>query len=191
MAPCDLAKALAALTVLLDGQVVQHQWSSADSLAVESGAPHAGADSFDDQAAFEFGDGADDNHDGAAQGAAGVDIFPEADVLDPDSIQLVQDIKEMLHRPGDPIRCPDQEHIEAAAASVGHHLIEAGPFGFRTADSVSVLGDDLEAALAGHLPKVIQLCLWMLIDGGDTQVEPGALHARLLFDLGAYPNLAT
>jgi hypothetical protein len=35
------------------------------------------------------------------------------------------------------------------------------------------------------------LCLWMLIDGGDTQVEPGALQARLLFGLGAYPDLAT
>ena len=37
----------------------------------------------------------------------------------------------------------------------------------------------------------MQLCLRMLIDGRDTQIERGALHARLLFGLGAYPDLAT
>ena len=40
---------LAALTVLLDGGAVQDQGSSADSLAVEAGAPHAGAHSLDDE----------------------------------------------------------------------------------------------------------------------------------------------
>jgi hypothetical protein len=35
----------------------------------------------------------------------------------------------VLHRPGDPVRCPDQNHIEPAAAGVGHHGIETGPAG--------------------------------------------------------------
>ena len=82
MAFGDLPDALATLTVLLDGGVVQYQRSSADVLAFEPGAPHAGAHPFDDQVAFQFGDGADDDHDGPAQRAAGIDIFPEADVLD-------------------------------------------------------------------------------------------------------------
>ena len=73
MAFGDLAKALATLTILLDGGAVQYQRSSADALAVEAGAPHAGAHPLDDQDAFQLSDGADDDHDGAAQRAAGVD----------------------------------------------------------------------------------------------------------------------
>ena len=105
-------------------------------LTFQPGAPHAGAHPFNDQAALEFGDSADDDHDSAAQRAAGVDILPERDVFDPDSIQLVQNIKEVFHRPGDPIRGPYQNHIEAAAAGIGHHLIEAWPFGLCAADLV-------------------------------------------------------
>ena len=80
-------------------------------------------------------------------------------------------------------------HIEPAAAGVGHHLVKAGPFGLRAADSVGVLGYDLEAALAGHLPEVIQLRLRMLIDSADPHIEPGALHARLLFGLASVSGL--
>ena len=59
----DLSDALPALTVLLDGDVVQDQRSPADALAFEPCTPHAGAHSFDDQRALELGDGADDHHD--------------------------------------------------------------------------------------------------------------------------------
>ena len=85
------------LAVLLDSGTVQYQRLAADVLTFETSAPHAGAHPFDDQAAFEFGDGADDDDDGAAQRAAGVDVFPEADVLDAYPIQLVQHIEEVLH----------------------------------------------------------------------------------------------
>jgi hypothetical protein len=78
----DLAKALAMLAVSLDGGVVQDQRISADVLAFKAGAPHAGAHPLDDQVTFQFGNCADDDHDGPAQRAAGIDIFPEADVLD-------------------------------------------------------------------------------------------------------------
>ena len=70
MAFGDLSKALATLTVLLDGEVVQYQWSSADALAFQACAPHAGTYPLDDQAAFEFGDGADDHDESAAQRAS-------------------------------------------------------------------------------------------------------------------------
>src|ERR1035438_4624882 len=86
MAFGDLSKALATLKVLLDGEIVQHQRSSADTLAFQARAPHAGAHPFNDQAAFEFGDGADDHDESPAKRAAGVDIFPERDVLDSDPI---------------------------------------------------------------------------------------------------------
>ena len=187
----DLADTLAALAILLDRGSVQHQGSSADSLAVQTGTPHAGADSFDDERPFQLGDSADDHDDGAAQRSAGVDLFPEADELDSDSVELVEHIQEVLHRPGDSVASPDQDNIEPAAAGIGHHLIEPGPLGLRAAELVRVLGDDLVPPLSGHLSQVEKLCLRMLIDRRDAHVERGALHARLPFGLGANPYLAT
>src|ERR1035441_10937391 len=126
MAFGDLPQTLAALTILLDGGAVQYQWSSADALAVEAGAPHAGADSLDDERPFQLRDGADDHDKSAAQRTARVDIFTERDVFDPDSIQLIQHIEEVFHRPGDPIRGPYQHHIESAAAGAGPQLRQTG-----------------------------------------------------------------
>jgi hypothetical protein len=59
--------------------------------------------SLNDQIAFEFSDSADNNDDGPAQRTASVDIFPEADILDFQPIEFVQNIEEVLHRPGDPV----------------------------------------------------------------------------------------
>ena len=70
MAFCDLSDALALAAVSLDGGVVQYQWIAADMLAFEPGAPHAGAHPLDDQVAFQFSDGADDDHDSPAQRVA-------------------------------------------------------------------------------------------------------------------------
>jgi hypothetical protein len=85
------------LTILLDGGAVQYKGSSADSLAVEAGAPHAGTHSLDDARAFEFGAG--DDYDGATQRAAGVDIFSERHIFDIRSAQLIQNFKEVFDRP--------------------------------------------------------------------------------------------
>ena len=71
----------------------------------------------------------------------------------------------MLHRPGDPVRSPDQDDIEPAAAGIGHHLIESWPPGLRAGDLVCVLGDDLVATLAGHLPEIVELRFRVLIEG--------------------------
>jgi hypothetical protein len=98
----DLAKALAILPVVLDGEIIQHQRISADVLAFKTSAPHAGAHSLDDQVAFQFSDSADDDDDGPAQWATSIDIFPEADVLDFQPVQLIQHFEEVFHRSGDP-----------------------------------------------------------------------------------------
>ena len=91
----DLSDALATLTILLDGGAVQYQRSSADSLAVEPGAPHAGAHPLDDQRAFQLSDGTDDDDDGPAQRAAGVDVFSERDELDACSVQIIEHLQEV------------------------------------------------------------------------------------------------
>ena len=92
MAFCDLSDSLALAAISLDSGVVQYQRMAADVLTFNPCAPHAGAHPFDDQATFEFRDGPDDDYDGPAQRAAGVDIFPEGDVLDVQTVQLVQHI---------------------------------------------------------------------------------------------------
>jgi hypothetical protein len=74
--------------VLDDGFTIEIKRLAADVLALEPGAPHAGAHSLDDQAALEFGDSADDDNNGTAQRAAGVDLLAEADELDVQPVQI-------------------------------------------------------------------------------------------------------
>ena len=91
--------------------------------------------------AFEFGDGADDDDDGAAQWAAGVDLFSEAETNSTaDPVEFVEHIQEVrvTDRAMRSLR-PDQDNIELAAAGIGHHLIEPWPLGLRAADFVAVL----------------------------------------------------
>ena len=191
MAFCNLAKTLSLAAVSLDGGVVQFQWMAADVTAFEASAPHAGAHSLDDEVALKLSDGADDDYDGSAQRSAGVDLFPERDELDAYPVQVVEHIEEVTSGACDAIARPDQHDAEAAAAGSSHHLIETRPFGLRATDPVSILIDDLEAALRSHLAQVIELCLRMLVDGVHSQVKGGALHARLPFGFGADPYLAT
>ena len=176
MALRQLAQTLAPLPISQDGGAIENQRLASDVPAFELGAPHAGADPLDDQVALELGDRADDDDDGAAQRAAGVDLLAEADELDVEPVQLIEHIEEVLHRPGDPIGGPDQDDVELAAAGIAHHVIETRPLGFGSADPVGVLLDDLIAALLGHLAKVVELGLGVLIEGGDPHIEGGALH---------------
>ena len=78
----QLAQALTVLPAAEDGGSIEDQGLPSDVATFELGPPHTGAHSFDDQAALQFSDGADDDHDRPTQRAAGVDLFAEADELD-------------------------------------------------------------------------------------------------------------
>jgi hypothetical protein len=78
----QLSETLAALAVPQDGVAIENKRLASDVSAFELGSPHAGAHALDNQVALEFGDGPDDDHNGPAQRATGVDLFPEADELD-------------------------------------------------------------------------------------------------------------
>jgi hypothetical protein len=91
----DLAKTQATLTVLSDGSIIEYQRSSADSLAFEPSAPHAGTHSLDGQTTLELRHGTDDDYDGAAQRAAGIEIFPEANELYFQTVQLIEHFEEV------------------------------------------------------------------------------------------------
>lgn len=92
----DLAQALAEPPVAKDGFPIEVERLSADAPALELGPAHAGADTFDDQVPFELGDRTDDDNDGAAQRAAGVDLLAEADELDAQTIELVEHLEEVF-----------------------------------------------------------------------------------------------
>ena len=174
--PCDLAETLSALPVAEDSLAIQFQRRPAQLAALEPGAPHAGAHPLDDQRTFQFRDGADDDDDGAAQRAARVNLFAEADELDLQVIQLIQHLQEVGHRPGDAVEGPDQDHIEPAAAGIAQQLVQTGPPGLGAGYLVGVFLRDREAALGGELPEVQQLRLGVLVDRADSEVESGALH---------------
>ena len=89
MSAGDLAEALTLAAVALDPGAIELERRSTDGPALEARPPHAGLDPLDDQVAFEFCDGADDDHDGPAQRAGCVDFFPEADVLDSNAVLVV------------------------------------------------------------------------------------------------------
>ena len=62
-------------------------------------------------------------------------MLAEADELDVEPVQLVEHFKEVLHRTGDPIRSPDQDHIELAAACIPHQIAQSGALGLYTSCS--------------------------------------------------------
>jgi len=181
----DLAQALAMQAISLDGCLIQFQRSAADALAFEADAPHAGAHPLDDQITLQLGYGADDDDDSPSQRAGGIDVLSEADIFDVEPVEFVQNIEEVLDRPSQPVRSPDQNNVELAAAGIAHHLIKSWTPGLGSGDPIRELGDDLKTALGCHLAQVQQLGLWMLIEGADPHVERGALHERRPFDFDA------
>ena len=120
----ELSEIASALTVAKHGITIELEWTSSDVAAFEPGATHAGADSLDDQVALQFSYCSDD-HNSAAQRAAGVDLFAIADELDVEPVQLIENFKEVFHRPGDAVRGPDQHDIESAAAGIPHEFRRA------------------------------------------------------------------
>ena len=157
MALGQLAETLTSLPVLKDGVAIKNQRLASDVPALQFGAAHPVPHPLDDQVALEFGDGSDDDDYRPAQRPAGVDLLAEADELDVQTVQLIEHFEEVLHRPGDSIRSPDQDDVELTPAGIAHHGIESRTLGFGSADPVGILLDDLIAALLGHLTQVIEL----------------------------------
>ena len=99
----DLAEAQTAATIAEDSLSIYSDRIAADMPALELGSPHAGPDSLDDQVALQFGDGADDDDDGPAQRAGRIDRLAEADELDIEAVELIQDLEEVPGGAGDAI----------------------------------------------------------------------------------------
>src|SRR5665213_495557 len=103
MVTSDLTQALSQAAISTDRFAVEDKWHASYVPALEPGAPHTGADPLDDQVAFELRYCPDDDDDGAAQRAAGVDLLAEADELDVEPVQFIEHFQEVLHRSCDSV----------------------------------------------------------------------------------------
>ena len=90
VSPGYLTETLPEMAITQDGLSIQNECGATDGSAFQFGAPHAGADSLDDQVAFQFSDGADDDDDGPAQRTAGIDLLAKADELDVEPAQFIE-----------------------------------------------------------------------------------------------------
>ena len=122
MIPGDGSQTVSMLSVSDDGFSIQIECGPADVSALEPRAAHAGANSLDDQVAFEFSDSSDDYDDGSAQWPARIDLLAEADELDSETVELIQEFEEVSNRTGNAIGCPHQNDIEATPVRVRHEL---------------------------------------------------------------------
>ena len=118
-------------------------------------------------------------------------MLPEGNELDAGPIELIEDFEEVPTERAMRSDAQTEDHIEAAAAGIDHHIIETWPARLRAGDLVGELRDDLIATLSGHLAKIVKLRLEMLIDSRDPQIQRGALHAAPLRFLSRGPYLAT
>jgi hypothetical protein len=172
----DVGQAIAAVAVPEDCNPVDLEWTSADVPALQPGATHSCPYPFDDEIALQFGDRSDDDDDGPSERAAGIEILPEANELDAEVVEFVQHFEEVPHGPGDPVRSPHQDYLEAAAAGIPKQVIETRSASLRPGDPVGVLGHDLKTSLLGHRAEIMELSLGVLIHSGYAQVKGYSFH---------------
>ena len=91
----QIAEALAVFPITEQSNAIDLQWSPADLLAFEAGPPHSGAHPLYNKGAFQFGDGADDDHHGPAKGSTGIDVLSEADELYIFVVEFVEHFEEV------------------------------------------------------------------------------------------------
>ena len=166
----DLTQALAPSTLLENSNPIDIEWPPADMPALQPCAAHPCPHPLDDEIPFEFCDGADDNHDGPPERAAGIEVLAEVDELDVEVIEFVEHLEEVAHGPGDPVRGPYQQHLEAAAASIPEQVIKTRPTSFGSGDPVGVLGNDLKTPLPGHRAEIVELGLRVLVYSRYAQI---------------------
>ena len=178
MALRQLAETLCSLRILKDGRAIENKGLASGCGSLRAlPAAHAGPDPFDDQVALQFGDRSDDDDNSSAPADLPVSIC---------SRKLMYSTLSRFSWSSTSRKCftdrairsesPDLDDVELTPAGVPHQRIESGPLGFGSADPVGILFDDLIPTLLGHLTEVIELGLRVLVEGGDSQVECGALH---------------
>ncbi len=148
---CQLADAETSLAIAEHSVTIEDQFGTADVLAFQLGAAHAGFHSFNNKVAFQLGNGADDDDHGASQRATGVDVFAKGNEADVEMIELIQRFQEVSDGARQPVERPDHDHVKAAAAGITQHAIQAGPAGPAAGKPVDILVNDRKPALLHQL----------------------------------------
>jgi hypothetical protein len=136
----QLAQTEAMGTITEQGFPVNVEPRTADILAFQLSSPHTGPHALNNKVTFQFGNSADDDHHGAAQWTARVELFTEADELQVEVVQLIEYFQEVPDGACDTIARPHQDYIEAATTGIGHHLVETRAAGFGSRDLVRCNG---------------------------------------------------
>lgn len=95
--------------------------------AVGSGASVGRSDTFPNAGPFKLTEGTQDVKLKPSGGRAEVDPLSQRHEGDPQRVQFVHERDEVTQRSAEPVEAPDHKHVEAAAASIVHKLIERGP----------------------------------------------------------------
>src|SRR5690242_2921809 len=90
--------------------------------------------------------------------------------------QFIEHLEKMRDRAGQPIAGPDQQNVELSLAGIRHQLVEPWPGSPGPRNFIFVDSDNLQAALLGQLPEIMQLSFGMLVEGRDTQVKGSLFH---------------
>ncbi len=135
-------------------------------------ARHTGLDPLADNVALELGHGADDGEHGLSDGRGGIELLLEGDEADVETAEHLQRRDQVLHRPGEAIEAPDEDHLALAGPGGLHEPVERRPalLGARDA-AVDELLDHPPTPLGGVGTQGSQLDLWILVVGGDPGVE--------------------
>jgi hypothetical protein len=84
---------------------------------------HSCANPLDDRLPFYLCDCSDYDDHRSTKWATGVNVFPQADKLDSEVIQFVENLQEMTHIPRDPIESRDEDNIESMPPGIHEKLV--------------------------------------------------------------------
>ena len=138
--------------------MVNIEWCPAKPISFQPTTCHALANSFPNQLALQFGDGANQRQEKPPHRTGRVNRLPLGDELDTKRIKLIKDGEKMFDASGDSVECRYNDDRELAATSVGHQCVKPRSPGLGTGNTpILILGDDFETPLQRKLPQGKQL----------------------------------
>jgi len=91
-------------------------------------------------------------------------------------VELLQSHQQVPRASGEPIEFPDQNAVQLTVAGRSHQRIELGSALPAPRDGyITVVTDNFQAGALGVAPQPVILHVWLLIRGGDADIECGAL----------------
>src|SRR2546428_563908 len=177
MLACYLRQRHAGAAIMHNLLAVNVEPSTTDLASFEPCPAHARPDPLDNDATFEFRHRRHDDDDRPTQRTLCVYRLTLGEELNAESRKFIERLEQVLGAPRQTVARPDQEHVKSMAAGVLHHPVQrrasrTGP----TESVIHVLLHNLEPALGGELPEVVQLGLGVLVYSADAHVQRGSFH---------------